>query len=436
MWVFLIGMSVGVPSSAALAQDKMVVDIQNPSARRVSVAVPALLTGPGVDAAVAQKAADLLAKDLDFSGVFRTVGSKSWLTDPMRDTLDLPNYKGWSVSGADSLVRGMIQRKDGGYAIEFRYYDTVQGKPVLLPGGSIGKVYNVKENVAPAVHAFANVLMELLTSRTGPFGSRLAFEYREPKSSRKDLRVVDLDGSNMQPLTRNNLLNLSPAWSPDGKQLVYTSYKRRNPDLYLMNVVTGNETVISNRAGTNTGGSFSPDGQSIVASLSFEGDSNIYTLDLQGKILARLTKGGSIDVQPVFSPDGGRIAFTSDRVGNPNVFLMNKDGSQLHRLTINGKYNSSPAWNSTGEWIAYFSRDDGNIWLTKPDGSETKRLTNGEGTNEDPSWSPDGRYVVFSSNRAGTFDLWAADSVSGTVTRLTDLPGDERNPAWGRSFNQ
>lgn len=428
--LLLLALSAG----SAAADDKVIIDIQNPETKKISVAVPPLIAGPGVDAAVAKKAAELLAWDLDFSGTFKTVDAKAWLADPAKDTLDAPQYKAWSASGAESLVRGEIKRKGAGYAIELRYYDTVQGKVLALPGGAVAKIYGTGESPAPAVHAFANTLLELFTQRGGPFLSRIAYEYREPKSSRKDLWIQDLDGSGRQSLTRNNLLNLAPAFSADGKKVVYTSYKRRNPDLYVMDLAAGTDKPLSERQGTNSGGAFSPDGSLVAASLSFGGDPEIYLLDLAGQIKAQVTQSGAIDVQPAWSPDGKQIAFTSDRLGNPNIFIKNVDGTSLHRLTVTGKYNSSPAWSPTGEWIAYYGRDDGNIWLIRPDGSETKRLTNGEGSNEDPSWSPDGRYVVFSSNRAGTYDLWAADSISGTATRLTNLPGDERNPAWGRSF--
>jgi TolB protein len=432
----LLAMALVLAAGPAAAQDKVIVDISNPATRKIAVAVPPLLTGPGVDAAVARKVAETLSWDLDFSGVFDTVDAKAWLADPAKDTLDQPQFKAWYSSGAISLVRGEIKRAGNGYSIELRYYDTVQGKPFALPGGAIGKAYTTGSNPAPAAHAFANLLMELITQKSGPFGSRVVFEYRQPNTSRKDLQVMDLDGANRQPLTKNNLLNLAPAFSPDGKMVVYTSYKRRNPDLYIMNVETGSDEPLSARPGTNSGGAFSPDGKLVAASLSFDGDSEIYLLNVKGEVVKKLTTSSAIDVQPTFSPDGTRLAFTSDRIGNPNVFLMNADGSGVQRLTVNGKYNSSPAWSPTGEWIAYYSRDDGNIWLAKPDGSETKQVTFGEGTNEDPSWSPDGRYVVFSSNRKGTYDLWAVDTISLTTTRLTDLPGDERNPAWGRSFNQ
>lgn len=420
-------------TTPAFAEDKLIIDINNPSAKRVTVAVPPLIAN-AADAATARKAADLLSKDLDFTGVFQTVPSKAWLADPVKDTLDLPQYKAWYSSGADTLVRGSVQKKDGGYTVEFRYFDTVQGKALELPGKGVRVIYNTGADISPAVHAFANLLMLLLTQHEGPFVSRIAYEYRDPKSTRKDLWVVNFDGSGAQALTTNNLLNLSPAWSPDGRKVVFTSYLKRRPDLYLMDIATGNAKVLSAKTGTNMGGAFSPDGKSIAAAMSFEGDSEIYAMSADGGEPVRLTRNAAIDVQPAWSPDGKQIAFTSDRTGNPKVFVMDASGANVTPLNKDNRYYSSAAWSPRGDWIAFCSRDDGNIWLTKADGSETKRLTNGEGLNEDPSWSPDGRYVVFSSNRAGSFDLWGADSVSGLATRLTDRPGDERNPAWGRTY--
>ncbi len=430
--VMLAGLILAVPP--AFAQDKKIIDISNPEKTKITVAVPPFLIGPGVDPKIAETAAELLSWDLNFSGVFQTVDKKAWLAKPQNDTLDEPQYDAWKASGAVALARGKIEKQGDKYRVEMRFYDTIQGKPFNLPGGGIGKVYTTSSDVRTAVHTFANALLELITQKSGPFLSRVVYEYREPKSSRKDLWVMNLDGTGRQALTQNKLLNLMPSFSTDGKQIVYTSYKRRNPDLYIMNLTDGSDRPLSERMGVNAGGVFSPDGQTIAAAMSFDGDSDIYLMDLTGKIIKKLTTSGAIDVQPAFSPDGKKIAFMSDRIGNPNIFIMNVDGTNTTRLTLNGKYNSSPAWSPTGEWIAYYSRDDGNIWLIRPDGSETKRLTNGEGNNEDPFWSPDGRYVLFSSNRAGTYDIWAADSISGTVTQITNLPGDERNPTWGPTF--
>jgi TolB protein len=432
----LIAIFLCLTVTTVQAQDKLIVDIKNPTAKRISVAVPVLLAGPGVDPAMAQKAAELLRRNLDFSGVFQSVNTAPWEQQALRDTLDEPQYKLWKLSGADAFVRATIQKRGANHVLEFRLYDPLQEKVLPLTGGVIGKQYQIGDDVAPAVHAFSNELMELVTQRQGPFNSRVTFEYKKPGSNRKDLWVINLDGSGLAPLTRNNLLNLAPAWSPDGQLVAYTSYKRRNPDLFLMNVVTGSDEPLSTRQGTNIGASFSADGKFIAASLTYEGNSDIYVLNLKGEIVSKVTNTGSIDVQPAFSPDGKKIAFTSDRVGNPQIYVANRDGTGVQRLTYNGRYNASPAWSPTGEWIAYYSRDDNNIWIIKPDGSASKRLTNGEGINEDPSWSPDGRYVVFSSNRSGTFDIWAADSISGVATRITDQPGEERNPSWGRIFNR
>lgn len=409
-------------------KEKMVITIGSPTEKKINVAIPAFHVGQGVDAELGKNAAALLAKDLNLSGVFKTVDARLNLKGQVLTPAD---YQALREAGADYVVVGTLRKSGGEITVTLAYHDTVQAKTLQLPGGATGKVYNVSGTVHPAVHAFANTLMELITQRPGPFGTRIAFEYKKnPTSNRKDLYVIDLDGTNLTPLTKNNLLNLSPAWSADGTYIAYTSYKRRNPDLYLMNLKTGSDEPISTRANGNLSPAFSPDGRMLAASLAFEDDGDIYLLDLSGKILSRLTNSPAIDSQPTFSPDGKRMAFMSDRLGNPNIFIMNTDGTGVTRLTTEGKYNASPAWSPAGDWIAFYRRDDGAIWIVRPDGSETRQLTS-EGMNEDPSWSPDGRYIVFSSNRMGTYDLWVVDSVTSTQTRITDFPGDERNPSWG-----
>lgn len=438
MKVFLTLMMLFMATAVQADQeDRVVIDIHKATERKYAVAVPPFLTGPGVDEAVARQAAQLLEWNLNFSGVFETVDTGPWLRQAEDDTIDAPNYTAWRMSGAVALVRARIdKRDDGGHTVEFRFHDPVQAKPLTLPSGALGKRYQVGADLAPAVHAFANVLMKSFNVEGGPFGTRVAFEYRKPKTTRKDLWVINLDGTGLQPLTQNNMLNLGPAWSRDGRYIAYTSYKRRNPDLFLMDLETGSDKPLSTRTGSNSGPSFSPDGKHVIASLSFEGNPNIYLLNFDGEIVKRLTNTASIDIQPSYSPDGKHIVFTSDRIGNPNIFIMDAEGRNVRRLTDTGRYNASPAWSPNGEWIAFASRDDGNIWVTRTDGSETRRVTNGEGFNEDPSWSPDGRYVVFSSNRKGTYDIWAADTISGTVTQITNLPGDERRPSWGPSYIQ
>jgi TolB protein len=93
-------------------------------------------------------------------------------------------------------------------------------------------------------------------------------------------------------------LTYDPDFSPDGREIIYTSYKRGNPDLFRKELFSSAEAVISARRGINITGAYSPDGKKIALAMSKDGSSNIYLIDTAGKLLARLTYGGSINVSP------------------------------------------------------------------------------------------------------------------------------------------
>ena len=71
---------------------------------------------------------------------------------------------------------------------------------------------------------------------------------------------------------------------------------------------------------------WSPDGQKIMFSSKRDGNSEIYTMDTDGKNQHRLTDNSALDTSPAWSPDGQKIAFVSDRDGNCEIYVMDADG--------------------------------------------------------------------------------------------------------------
>ena len=169
-------------------------------------------------------------------------------------------------------------------------------------------------------HAIANHVLEVITGRRGFFGTRLVAVGTQ--TGNKEIYVLETDGRGVQAVTRNGAINLSPAWSPDGMEVAWTSYKKANPDLYVKNLGTGRTRILSNMRGVNTSPTFSPDGRHVAMSRSSDGDSDIFVLDARtGALVQRVTKGGGIDVSPTYSPDGKRLAFASERSGGSQVYV-------------------------------------------------------------------------------------------------------------------
>jgi TolB protein len=228
------------------------------------------------------------------------------------------------------------------------------------------------------------------------------------------------------------MLSISPNWSPDGENLVFSALEE-DWALKMINVSTGRTQDISDWPGMSTTPSFSPVNPDIIAfSSNRDGNSEIYTCRTDGKNLRRLTNHYRIDSSPTWSPDGKQIAFTSDRSGQPMIYVMNSDGSGVHRLTSRlNAYEDSPCWSPRGDRIAFVVLFDRSfdIATASPHGDDTVILTSGPGSKENPRWSPDGLKLVFSSTAEGSKNIYTMNA-DGSNVRLLTKGINNFSPAW------
>jgi TolB protein len=204
-----------------------------------------------------------------------------------------------------------------------------------------------------------------------PDGRRIVFGTSDPHET--SIVVVNLDGSGERTIARQSLdLGLQwvgePAWSPDGRLIAYTRYHfdrdfNERPDLYVVRPDGTGRRRIARDAGSPA---WSPDGRRLAVSsvrdrngMHQEGsdedgyDGEIYVMDADGRNQTRLTHERGNDVSPAWSPDGTRIAFASDR-NFPSQFGVEND----------------------------------EIYSVAPDGSCLTWLTNGAPASAGPAWRP------------------------------------------------
>src|SRR6185295_9164422 len=98
---------------------------------------------------------------------------------------------------------------------------------------------------------------------------------------------------------------------------------------------------------------WSPDGRTIVFVSWRDGNGEVYAMDANGSGPRNLTQNPANDVRPAWSPDGGRIAFASRRDGNSEVYVMNADGSGPRNLTRSRASDDYPTWSPDGQRIAF-----------------------------------------------------------------------------------
>lgn len=438
--------------------DRIYIKVGDANIRKSLLALPPFLflsspAGAGSYKSVGAELFNTVNNDLEVSNLFTMIKQSAYLEDTSKTGLTPApgnpggfNFDLWSKISAEFLIRGGYKIDGDGLEFEVYIYYVPQAKLVL------GKKYlsKVKEARATA-HTFADDLMKALTGKQGIFRTKFVASSDRAGHKWKEIYVMDWDGRDMVQVTSHHSISLSPAWSPDGKTISYTSFayhpglQTRNPDLFTYDIFTGKRYLVSSRIGINSGSTFSPDGKNIFLTLSRGEGPDIYRMTLEGDGLSKVTNGprGALNVEPALSPDGKQIAFSSDRSGNPMIYVMNTDGSNLKRITFAGHYNSSPSFSPDGKRLAFAGQDKDHfdIFTVNVDGTDMQRLTsarkiNGHNaTNEDPSWSPDGRDIVFTSDRTGTNQIFIISSDGTNERRITVDSNNYYRARWSPYLN-
>ncbi|HEX9146438.1 MAG TPA: Tol-Pal system beta propeller repeat protein TolB [Candidatus Binatia bacterium] len=372
--------------------------------------------------------ADTMVHDLDLSGWFNVLDRSAYIENPQNSgiTLGTFDFKNWSTIGAEGVVKGGFSVQGDEVTVELRLFDVYQNKE------RVGKRYVGKvKDYRRIAHKFVDEIINQFTGIPGIFNTRIA--YVSTSGGRfKEIYVSHLDGSEKFQVTNNRTINLSPAWTPDGRSILYSSFKDRVQTLFLFELYSGREVKFPPRAGHYIGGKVSPDGQSVAASMEVAGNSNLFLLDRNGNVIRRLTDDPGIEVSPAWSPDGRQLVFVSDRSGSPQLYILDLAGGKTRRLTYSGSYNTSPEWSPRGDKIVYTGRVGNRfaIFTISVDGGDPRKLTSEASDSEDPTWSPDGRFIAFSSNRAGRYQLYMMQASGENQRRLTGSGGDDTKPTW------
>ena len=416
---FLICLFLLLPGVIDAQQDYLVVTPSGNQQLQLHIA-PSVVLGGGINAEMAREMGNILNFDMTLAGF-------SVASPPVAETTGIRpgefNFSPWRAAGADLLVKMGDQITGDSVSFECRLFDVARERELTAKRYS-GK----RQDLRKIVHTFSDDILQAVTGERGPFTGKIVFVSKS--TGNKEICLMDYDGYNVLRLTKNGSINLNPEFSPSGREIIFTSYKKRNPDLYRRELYTGAEARISASSGINITAAYAPDGNRIALAKSKDGHSQIYLISKEGKDLARLTHTNAIDVSPAWSPDGARIAFVSDRLGSPQVFVMNADGSGAHRLTTSGSYNVSPRWSPKGDKILYCRQEGGfQIYSINPDGTGDARLT-AEGNNEHPRWSPDGRFITFSSKRGGAESIYIMRSDGTGQTRVSRGKAEESHPSW------
>jgi len=398
----------------------------------IPLAVPAASAPHGDMGGKVAEVRDTVANDLQLTGRFEFIDPLAYIDrgGVKPGSFDMAD---WTALDATLLVKTEVMPGGAGdcppspkmCADAYVYY-VLSGEQVLARRFQAAPKY-----ARHLGHKIADAVMMAALGEPGFFGTRIAAVGSQ--GGNKEIYVLGIDGKDVSPVTNNGSINLSPAWSPDGNAISWTSYKNSNPDVYLKDLRSGRTRILSNRMGINVSPTFSPDGGSVAVARTAGADSDLFLIDSRtGELRQRLTTGGGIDVSPSFAPDGKKVAFASERSGGAQIYLMDLTTGGSERVTYTGDFNTDPVISPTGDKIAFVSRAPGgfDIVVVDIDGRNPVRITQDMADNEDPAWSPDGRYLVFSSTRNGRSELWIS-TADGRHQRAITRTGGWTQPTWG-----
>ena len=409
----MLGLMAGVVPAAAQFR----VEISGVGATQVPLAIAAFRDESNAGVAISQ----IVRADLERSGLFRSV-----VTDAALDERSVIDTAQWRSRGADALVAGSVSRlADGRFDVRYKLWDAVKGGELLGQSKTV-----LPADLRLAAHRVADEIHEKLTGERGVYATRIAYVVRTGR--RYTLHVSDADGEGGQVAVASPEPIISPAWSPDGRQLAYVSFETQKAAVWVQDLGSGERRMVASFRGSNSAPAWSPDGRRLAVTLSQDGLAQIYTMPTGGGRPEKLTSSNSIDTEPVYTPDGRSIYFVSDRGGGPQIYRIPASGGSVERVTFSGAYNISPAISPNGKSMAYISRQ-GNAYrlMLQEFGGGTPQALTDSLDDESPSFSPNGRLIVYASRTQGG-DVLMTTTLDGKIkTRLLSSGADMREPAWG-----
>ncbi len=235
-------------------------------------------------------------------------------------------------------------------------------------------------------------------------------------SGRDDIRLITPQGDRDHELV-NGFVNL-PAWSPDGKKLVYAKLDFDGPyallsDLYLYDLQTKKERRLTWGARAYYA-QFAPDGRSLylAQTVSHDGSTALARLDLasgQISIIKRFPDDNGIIQSLAVSPDGKTLALALwKRGGYQDIYLLPAAGGNLTPVTQDKAQDADPVWSRDGKFVLFSSDHDRvyNIYAYRVKDKAFFRVTNMLSGAFHPSISPDGQWLAFTGYSSVGYNIY------------------------------
>ncbi len=396
-----------------------------------------------------------LQNNLLFSGLVSVLSQQAFQENTLaksiypksKDPVSGFSFESWSNLNADFLVRSQIVQKKGFKGdLQIVVYNVKSRQEWLN--------YKAEINITKAhwaINRFSNHFYKRLSGKKGFYETKvtavLGSPRRKGQTQRKNVYIMNWDGSEKQAITKGAYPHFSPTWSYDKRYVAYSGYyyhkknKQLNIDIFIYDTKKRKTQLFSYRKGINSSPAFFPDGKNMLASLETWGRRQIFKLPIGSSNSRKIYRIDGIippAIEPDISPNGTQMVYSGSNP--PRVYILNLATGKHKRLTHAGRYNSSPKWSPTGNLIAFSGYPDNSdhfeIYTITPNGKNLKKITNlrkasgRAAQSEHPSFSPDGQLILFTSNAAGKNQLHISNLRGNIIRRLTFDNYEYFMPEW------
>jgi Tol biopolymer transport system component/DNA-binding winged helix-turn-helix (wHTH) protein len=245
-----------------------------------------------------------------------------------------------------------------------------------------------------------------------------------------EVYLVSADGGEPKPLTFSGEGISNLTWTPDGREIVFSSRYGGKSNLLRIPFEGGTPQWLSESGNSAQYPAFSLRGNRLAWVRNTD-NTDIFRIVLNSKTEAKeqpanVIPSTAIETSPRYSPDGKRIAFVSNRSGSDEIWVSGSEGENPVRLTsFRGPLVGSPSWSPDSRQIVFDCRPEGNadIFTISSEGGQPRRLTSDAAEDIVPSWSIDGRWIYFTSNRSGRLQVWKTPVDTEEAIQVTEQGG-------------
>ncbi|KAA1175008.1 Tol-Pal system protein TolB [Marinobacter salinexigens] len=373
------------------------------------------------------KVSTIVQSDLNMSGEFRTLPPSKMLSLPSKR--EEVFFRDWKMLGQRYVLVGDLSRSADKVTARYELFDVNREERILGERAAAPAT-----NMRSLAHHISDKVYEAITGVQGAFSTKLAYVTLDSFNGkpRYRLQVSDVDGKRARIRLESEEPILSPAWSPDGRQLAYVSFETGKPVIFLHELSSGKRTKIADFPGLNSAPAWSDDGRSLLMTLSKDGNAEIYRMDLQSRQVTKVTNHWAIDTEASWDHTGKGLFFTSDRSGGPQIYHMDRPGAEPRRITFGSRYNARPRPDNEGKYVYYVHQREGAFHIARTNlntGEETV-LTRTQ-SDESPSVSPNGRMLIYATKQGNDSVLTVISADGGAAYSLPASEGGVREPAWG-----